>query len=610
MPRAMPTDALSDPIPTLAAPPGVRGVTLSGDPRIDPLLWTTVWNGYVTYSAPQHVEDYGTAGPGFGEFVALTPAQIALTQAILETTAHGQPRGGIGNSVEGFTDLRIDYLASDPGAGAIRVANSDQLPDGTAVTFVLGTDPSAGDVFFGADYRDPVAGNVGYDGTLHELGHALGLLHGQDFNPFGRLSSAWDGMEFTVMTYRSSIGGSFFTNETWGFPQTFMMLDIAALQHLYGADFTTNAGSTRYSWDPLTGESYVNGAIPISPGANRIFQTIWDGGGTDTYDLSNYATDLAIDLAPGGHSTFSAEQLAFLGGGGNGGYARGNVFNALQYHGDPRSLIENAFGGTGDDLMLGNAAANQLRGNAGADELHGGEGGDTLLGGDGADVLDGGAGADLMDGGRGADVYQVDDRGDIALELTGGAGDFVVASMSYRLLPGIEGLTLTGDAAVGSGNALANVIVGSEAANRLEGELGDDLLRGAGGDDVLPGGWGADELRGGEGSDRFVFDGLLDSTWRDFDVVAADGATPAMQGVGAAGGDVIDLSGLDANLLRPGDQAFVWNSTDVGGLSLVDAGDVTLVRGNLSRAAGFEFRLDIHDGETLAADYRAADFVL
>lgn len=102
-----------------------------------------------------------------------------------------------------------------------------------------------------------------------------------------------------------------------------MMADSAALQEMYGADFTTNAGNTVYKWTPGSGTTFVNGGAGISPGANRIFATIWDGGGNDTYDLSAYTNALKIDLRPGSASTFSIDQLAWLGGGPNGGFAAG-----------------------------------------------------------------------------------------------------------------------------------------------------------------------------------------------------------------------------------------------------------------------------------------------
>jgi serralysin len=197
------------------------------------------------------------------------------------------------------------------------------------------------------------------------------------------------------MTYRSYAGsqGTYYTNELHGGPQSFMMLDIAALQHLYGADFETNAGDTVYRWTPGAGTTFVDGEAAITPGGNRILLTVWDGGGTDTYDLSAYSSALRIDLAPGASSLFSAVQQANLGGG---SYASGNVYNALQYHGDARSLIENAIGGSGADRIAGNAAGNLLSGLAGDDELRG-------LG--GADRIDGGNGADAVIGGLGNDTF-------------------------------------------------------------------------------------------------------------------------------------------------------------------------------------------------------------
>ena len=62
------------------------------------------------------------------------------------------------------------------------------------------------------------------------------------------------------MTYRSYLGDPTPTaatrNETWGYPQTLMMLDIAALQKIYGANFSFNAGDSVYTWSPTTGEMF------------------------------------------------------------------------------------------------------------------------------------------------------------------------------------------------------------------------------------------------------------------------------------------------------------------------------------------------------------------
>ena len=181
-----------------------------------------------------------------------------------------------------------------------------------------------------------------------------------------------------------------------------MMYDIAALQYLYGADFETNSTDTVYSFDPQSGQVFLDNDFLYAKGdalGDTIFMTIWDGGGIDTYDLTYYTTDSSIDLAPGGWSIFSEAQLANLG---DGYKARGNVFNALQYLEDPRSLIENVTAGAGNDDIRGNAARNTLNGNYGDDTLFGADGNDRLIGGSGADHLRGGEGADFLDGGAGA----------------------------------------------------------------------------------------------------------------------------------------------------------------------------------------------------------------
>jgi hypothetical protein len=94
--------------------------------------------------------------------------------------------------------------------------------------------------------------------------------------------------------------------------------------------------------------------------------TIWDGGGSDTYDLSNYTNAVTIDLRPGEWTTTSTVQLANLG---NGHFARGNIANALLYNGDTRSLIENAIGGSSGDVIYGNTASNSLNGLGGSDTI-------------------------------------------------------------------------------------------------------------------------------------------------------------------------------------------------------------------------------------------------
>ena len=85
-------------------------------------------------------------------------------------------------------------------------------------------------------------------------------------------------------------GSTLYTNHAGSGTQSYMINDIAALQYMYGANFGTNAGNTTYTWNPTTGEMSINGTGQGASTANKIFMTLWDGSGTDTYDFSNYTT--------------------------------------------------------------------------------------------------------------------------------------------------------------------------------------------------------------------------------------------------------------------------------------------------------------------------------
>nr|WP_246748905.1 hypothetical protein [Rhizobium setariae] len=159
---------------------------------------------------------------------------------------------------------------------------------------------------------------------------------------------------------------------------------------MYGANFDVNDGNTTYFWRPGNGNTYVNGNVAIHPGANKIFATIWDGGGShDKYNLSAYDNNVYVDLRPGACSTFKQSQLADLDASSNlrSRIAGGNIYNALQYQGDNRSLIEDAVGGDGNDLISGNHGKNRLVGNDGNDRFLGREGVDVLIGGAGSDTF-------------------------------------------------------------------------------------------------------------------------------------------------------------------------------------------------------------------------------
>jgi Ca2+-binding RTX toxin-like protein len=121
----------------------------------------------------------------------------------------------------------------------------------------------------------------------------------------------------------------------------------------------------------------------------------------------------------------------------------------------------------------------------------------SLVGNNGDNLLDGAGGADTMAGGLANDTYFVDNVGDVVIEAAGAGTDRVQASITHTLAANVENLTLAGAAAInGTGNGLANSLVGNTANNMLNGGDGADSLNGGG---------GADSLTGSLAADRFIF---------------------------------------------------------------------------------------------------------
>jgi Ca2+-binding RTX toxin-like protein/methionine-rich copper-binding protein CopC len=109
----------------------------------------------------------------------------------------------------------------------------------------------------------------------------------------------------------------------------------------------------------------------------------------------------------------------------------------------------------------------------------------TITGNTANNVLNGGAGNDQLKGGAGNDIYFVDSTGDVVTEVASAGTDVIYSSVTYTLPANVEHLTLTGTGAInGTGNTLANGLLGNAGNNVLNGGAGNDQLKGGAGNDI------------------------------------------------------------------------------------------------------------------------------
>jgi Ca2+-binding RTX toxin-like protein len=231
-------------------------------------------------------------------------------------------------------------------------------------------------------------------------------------------------------------------------------------------------------------------------------------------------------------------------------------------------VTEAAGVGTGLDTVTSTAAAYTLGVNieylvlgTGAVSGAGNTLNNTLTGNAGDNTLDGKTGKDHMVGAAGNDTYVVDNIGDVVDENGTLGTDTVQSVIAFSLVESdsvigeFENLTLTGAGAIaGTGNDLANHLIGNAGANKLFGNGGGDLVEGGGGADTIDGGAGNDSLAGGAGNDRLnVADGD-DTVFYDSKLDGKDIVDNFDGDAGDGGQDRLNLDGLFDTLTLTGDR--------------------------------------------------------
>ncbi|MEM0900310.1 MAG: M10 family metallopeptidase C-terminal domain-containing protein, partial [Pseudomonadota bacterium] len=446
---------------------------------IDEIAWQLINNGGFLFGDDIAAFNVGSDGSLTYNITQLNSDGRTLARAALETWSD---LTGINfTEVTGAAEITFDDSDSQQGATAFATTNIT----GTTINSSTVTVSTGWLSNFGTGFN-----SYSYETYIHEVGHALGLFHGGNYNgsaTFGQDNYYQnDSIAFSIMSYMQAFGDEFsgpntFVGADFRFMLTPVLADFVAIDLLYGRSTNTRLGNTTYGYNSNTGNAQLDNAVNLGADVNFM---VHDDGGSDTLDFSGASVQQTISL-------YADTLSSVLGGVLNLSISRGTV-------------IENAIGGSGNDTIHGNQIANNIRGGGGSDQLFGAAGNDTLIGGNSNDTLKGGAGEDILRGGQGSDALDGGNGTDTADYSDAGSGvtaDLLVGSRNTGIAIGdtytsIENLR---------GSNFADALFGTQTANVLTGNGGADFLVGRGGADTLIGGGGEDRLRGGQGAD--VHDG-------------------------------------------------------------------------------------------------------